>query len=971
MGFSNSSRREFLTYLLLCVVSFTFINELSAESPRDTPTEFHFGSFDILGITPTGPTEFSGHPGGPFMPTNIFYQLTNNLEMSISWTLTKPMWLDTDSLEGTLEPGEFISLRCWPNSLAATLLEGQYSGLLRFTVPLTQEEFTREINLHVFTEPKIWYGPGSFDVILPFGPNQVELLTIGNSGDDVLNFSLLGEQTNFYSTPAQLSQAETDTTDQTNTDKLDIPDLLGSPVDYGPLEEGAFIPGELLVCFSSGEDNTPINSVEQQAILSELGGGYVVHELNIIPGLCLVKLPEEMSVSEALSAYSQSERFICVSPNFTVQPDAIYPSDNRFFELWGLHNTGQFYGIIDADIDMPEAWEIATGSREIIVGVIDSGVDYTHPDLAANMWINSAEQNGTAGIDDDLNGFIDDIYGYDFPNYNGDPFDELGHGTHVAGTIGAVGNNGLGVTGVCWEVQIMALKFAADGTEASDWSVIRAIDYAILMGANVLNNSWGRQRFPSPFVEAAIVQAGNAGILFVASAGNDNNDNDGSAHYPASYECDNIISVMASSNRDTRSAWAGYASNWGASSVDLSAPGSDILSCDPGGGYLMRDGTSMAAPHVSGAAALVWSANSELNYQGIKDILLKNVDHIHTLNGLNATGGRLNVHNALLATGTSWIDSTPQSGSVNTNQWHQSQITFIGDQTPGVYEGQINVYSNDPFSPIIRIPVTMTVKLVDYYTEHYTDEDNSFSFESITFTPGDKFNYYHACRQFTSAFPVDPAGGTEITLQDDDYVPVILPPGKTFNFYDVEYDTFYVGSNGFLTFQSGDFRYVENLENHFMLPRIAGLFDDLNPTAGGRISWQALDDRVVVTFEDISEFHVSAGNSFQFELFYNSIIRITWLSMAAHDGLVGLSRGEGIPEYFVENDFTRMCDCSDLNCDTIINLIDYSILANYWLDSGCPQLNFWCETSDIDRDGDVDLIDLSYIYMKWLESQEN
>ena len=962
-------RRELFNYLLLGVINVIIIFGLPAESSSETPTAIHFKSFDLLEVTPSESTEFSGHPGGPFMPTNIFYQLTNNGETPFSWVLTKPAWLDTDFHEGVLNPGEYFTLKCRANSSANLLTEGRHSGILRFTVLDFGDEVTREINLNIYTEPKIWYEPFSFNIVLPYGSSESRYLTVGNSGDDVLNFALLGEQTNFYPAPVKFIETQQNATDQSIPQ--DTVDFLAAELDYSSLEEGTYIPGEIIVCFAAGDDDESLNTDDQNALLTELGGGYVAHELNIIPGLCLVKLPAEMSVAEALAEYNRCEGVLRAEPNIKFQLDNTYPSDTRFTELWGLHNTGQLFGTIDADIDMPEAWDFATGSREIIVAVIDSGADYTHPDLAGNMWINPLEMNGAAGIDDDGNGFTDDIHGYDFIHYIGDPSDEVGHGTHVAGTIGAVGNNGIGVTGVCWDVQIMALKFIDNSHNGNAFSGMAAIEYAIAMGARIINLSWGGQNEIGTLFEAAIVRAGNAGLLMVTSAGNNNNDNDVNPHYPASYDYDNIISVMASDFNDVRSDWYINGSNWGGATVDLSAPGSSILSCEPGGGYGTRDGTSMAAPHVSGAAALIWSTNPELNYQGIKDILLQKVDPIPALNGLNATGGRLNVYNALLATRAGWIDYIPQSGSIDTDQWRQSEIIFQADRIPGVYEGLIHLYSNDPFSTSIRIPATLTVKIIDYYTEHFSSEDNDLSFESLTLTPGDTFNYYHACRQYTPEFFIDPAGGADLVLQDDDYIPIILPPGEIFNFYGVDYDTFYIGSNGFISFTTGDFRYIENPRNHFMFPRIAGLFDDLDPTSGGRISWQTLDDRIVVTFEDVPEFHVSAGNSFQIELFYSGVIRITWLNIAAHDGLVGLSKGEGIPEYFVENDFTVFCNCLDLNCDRAVNLLDYSIFAAYWLNSGCPQKDFWCEGSDIDRDGDVDLIDFHYLSVHWLDRHRN
>ena len=207
-------------------------------------------------------------------------------------------------------------------------------------------------------------------------------------------------------------------------------------------------------------------------------------------------------------------------PDATVETQRT-PNDPDFDSLWGLNNLGQTGGTLDADIDAAEAWNITTGSGQRIVAVIDTGVDYRHEDLAANMWTNLGEIPGD-GIDNDGNGFIDDIYGYDFANNDGDPLDDNNHGTHVAGTIGAVGNNGIGVTGVNWNVQIMALKFLqADGSGTIS-AAIEAIDYAVENGASISNNSWGFNGAPSQALHDAVAAARSQDHIFVAAAGNGN-----------------------------------------------------------------------------------------------------------------------------------------------------------------------------------------------------------------------------------------------------------------------------------------------------------------------------------------------------------------------------------------------------------------------------------------------------------------
>ena len=252
-----------------------------------------------------------------------------------------------------------------------------------------------------------------------------------------------------------------------------------------------------------------------------------------------------------------------------------------------------------------------TGSSSVVVAVIDTGVDYNHVDLAANIWTNPGEIAGN-GIDDDGNGFVDDVHGYDFANNDGNPMDDNGHGTHVAGTIAAVGNNSLGVTGVAWSTSIMPLKFLSANGSGYLSDAVEAINYATMMrtryGVNVRvdNNSWGGGGFSSA-MQSAIQAANDAGILFVAAAGNSGTNNDASPQYPANYDSPNVISVAAT---DQNGQLASF-SNYGATTVDLAAPGVSIYSTTPNNTYSTYSGTSMATPHVSAVAALAWALNPD------------------------------------------------------------------------------------------------------------------------------------------------------------------------------------------------------------------------------------------------------------------------------------------------------------------------------------------------------------------------
>lgn len=353
-------------------------------------------------------------------------------------------------------------------------------------------------------------------------------------------------------------------------------------------------------------------------------------------------------VSEALARLTTSSVIAYAEPDFIVRTDARIPSDPHFGRLWGLHNTGQEGGQPDADIDAPEAWEIATGSHAVKVGVIDSGMDYNHPDLTSNIWSNPGETIN--GVDDDRNGFVDDQLGWDFYNDDNDPRDMslFSHGTHVAGTIGALANNSRGVVGVAWNVSMVPLRFlGSSGTGGTVSDAVDAIRYATMIGVHLTSNSWGAS-LPAPgpqLLREAIEDANAHGILFVAAAGNSRRNTDAVPHYPSAFDGANIISVAATDRRDIL---AGF-SNFGATTVDLAAPGVEILSTAPFQNFRFNSGTSMATPHVSGVCALLRSSAPQRTHLEIKNFILSTTDPLPSLNGRCLTGGRLNAFRALLA----------------------------------------------------------------------------------------------------------------------------------------------------------------------------------------------------------------------------------------------------------------------------------------------------------------------------------
>jgi len=358
-----------------------------------------------------------------------------------------------------------------------------------------------------------------------------------------------------------------------------------------------------------------------------------------VRGLTRAKIGRGNSLSATLRRLRNNRDVEFAEPNYILHAYAI-PNDPRFDSLWALHNTGQTGGVADADIDAPEAWDLQTGGN-VIIAVVDTGVDYNHNDLSGNIWNNSAEIANN-GRDDDGNGFVDDVRGWDFANNDNNPMDDNNHGTHLSGTIAARGDNGSGVVGVNWSARIMPLKFMDSTGAGSSADAIAAIDYAVANGARVINASWGGGRFSSAMFDA-ISAANAAGVMFIAAAGNESNNNDNAPSYPADYNLPNVISVAATDDADTL---AGF-SNFGANSVDLGAPGVSILSTIRNNGYASFNGTSMAAPHVAGVAALIVADNPGIGISALRAALLDSTDAVADLAGRTVTGGRLNAFKAL------------------------------------------------------------------------------------------------------------------------------------------------------------------------------------------------------------------------------------------------------------------------------------------------------------------------------------
>ena len=414
---------------------------------------------------------------------------------------------------------------------------------------------------------------------------------------------------------------------------------------------------EVMVRFKAGTKLTEIKK------LSARFNDRLEDEIEAVNGLVAIDDLDGASADAVAAQYRQLDTVLYAEPVMEIrledpaqplstrdlldrQPgnDLPIPNDPQFREQWALNNLGQDGGKNRADIDALKAWAKTKGSTDVVIAVLDTGVDYTHVDLASNMWVRP--DNVPQYSDDEL-GTINDLRGFDANVNASDPMDDNGHGTHCSGIIGAEGNNNEGITGINWNVQIMPLKFLGRGGFGSTKDAIEAINYAIdrkQKGVNVrvISASWGSTSY-SKALEDAIRAAGEQGILFVAAAGNSTTDNDKRPHYPSNYDLPNVVSVAALDRSDALASF----SNYGAKTVHIAAPGREILSTWLNDQYREASGTSMATPQVSGVAGLILANEPNISLEKLRERLLNSVDKIDSLNGKVANSGRLNAAKAL------------------------------------------------------------------------------------------------------------------------------------------------------------------------------------------------------------------------------------------------------------------------------------------------------------------------------------
>ncbi len=660
----------------------------------------------------------------------------------------------------------------------------------------------------------------------------------------------------------------------------------GAPDRAGPVAETRatkkkakklFVEQELLVRFKKGVSKEKARKAHDKI------NARVLKEYRNIPGLYHVKLPKKTALGKGIDYYKKHAAIAYVEPNYMYHTLGI-PNDPSFSSLWGLHNTGQTSGTADADINAPEAWDITTGSADTIIAVIDTGVDYNHPDLSANIWTNPGEIAGN-GIDDDGNGYIDDMHGINTITGSGNPMDDHNHGTHVSGTIAASGNNGLGVAGVNWQAKIVGCKFLSSSGSGTTDDAVECLDYLYGLKTRATNpvnivlssNSWGGGGF-SQALSDAIAANGQAGILFIAAAGNSSANTDLYPHYPSSYYQPNIISVAATDHND---AFASF-TNYGRYSVHIAAPGVNILSTTINNTYSSFSGTSMATPHVSGLIGLLKAQDPTRDWKALKNLVLAGGQDNAAAANDTVTGKRIRAYDINGVGSLSCMDQVVQSrirpmgasaganvgepldlsvlnincgasnGNVSVSVSDGSTVVLTDDGTgidqeagDGVASGQWTPQSLGTYTLGFPGGDAVTVTVV----ENYTPVETTYDYRAIT--------------------------GTNLLLSDDSSALITAPFPIHFAGDPNGYTSVYVSSNGTVNFTASNRSYSNGaLPAAGFTTLVAPFWDDLNPGSGGGVYWEVLgmapNRELVVEWRDVPHYSNIGAATFQVVLFENS-----------------------------------------------------------------------------------------------------
>lgn len=636
-------------------------------------------------------------------------------------------------------------------------------------------------------------------------------------------------------------------------------------------------------------------------------GAYVVKTFDIPTNLEVVEVAKGLSLEAALEYYKEDPKVLYAEPDYPLHafleppPSNIKPPegqpgrkiDPRYPEQWGLNNEGQTGGKVDADINAPEMWKEIRGDKDIVIAVIDTGYDYNHPDLKKNAWVNPGEIPDN-GIDDDDNGVIDDVHGFNALAENGDPMDDHGHGTHCAGVIGAEGQNTVGGSGVMQEATVLGCRFLGADGEGSTSGAIACLDYLRDLKTRAENpvnifatsNSWGGGP-SSEALKEAIQAHQDEGILFLAAASNDGDDNDIVMNYPSSYPLANIVAVAATDSSDEK-AWF---SNYGKRTVHLGAPGVDILSTVLGRDYEEMSGTSMATPFTAGLAGMIKANNPSLNYIQVKNLLMAGGTPVESLEGVTVSGRRIRAWDDN-GTGSLTCQNQVVSGRLSPSQ--SSVLVPVGES---VLLSALNINCEKPNGAIeiVANPGKERITLGDQGTGiDSAAEDGMYSEEWVAEAPG-RYEFMFPGNDVVVVTVYDPAKLKAYTKVDepefsyrkiegtkfeaaDDWVGFIEAPFPIkFGGDDQSFDSITVGSNGALSVTDAKMIDMGNIE----LPAedynslVAPFWDDLDPGEGSdgiyyETIGEAPNRELVIEYRDVRHFDSTEGGTFQVVFFENS-----------------------------------------------------------------------------------------------------
>lgn len=636
-------------------------------------------------------------------------------------------------------------------------------------------------------------------------------------------------------------------------------------------------------------------------------GAYVVQSFEIPEHLEVVEVAKGISLDAAQEFYREDPNVLYVEPDYPVhallEPPPTNPNpddppstakDPRYKDQWGLNNQGQTGGTQDADINAPQMWdEHLSGDKNIVIAIIDTGVNYNHPDLKRNMWVNPGEIPNN-NIDDDSNGVIDDVHGFNAIDNSGDPNDDHGHGSHCAGVIGAEGQNTHGGRGVMQEVTMIGCKFLSADGGGTTAGAIACLDYLRNLKTRAQNpvnvfassNSWGGGP-ASQALQDAIKAHQDEGILFIAAAGNEESDNDTVDSFPADYPLANIVSVAATDHNDQ----IAYFSNWGKRTVHVGAPGVDILSTVLGSDYETMSGTSMATPFVSGLAGMIKANNPDLSFIQVKNLLMAGGTPIAALEGKTVSGRRIRAAD-VDGLGSLTCENQLVSGRLSPSMDHI--LVAVGET---VLLSAVNINCSEPNGDIIIPfkPGNGMIPLTDdahgfglmagdgMYSKEWTAQTaGTFEFifpgnDVVTVTVYDPGSIRAYAHETEPTFNYRTIAGTPVDAQDDWTTTIKAPFPIKFGSPDQGFEIMTVSSNGTLSMTNTDSIDMNNtqlpVENFVSL--IAPFWDDLNPAAdAGDIYYEALgtepNREFVVEWRNVRHYSSTNSGTFQVVFFENS-----------------------------------------------------------------------------------------------------